>query len=210
MANLPENPTRSKLRTPRGAAIAGIAFSLLLSASLVLLRLTSPNEAGEWAANRGWALGLHLMPFAGIAFLWFIGVLRHQIGAHEDRFFATALLGSGLLFLAMLFAAAAVAGGLATSTGTVSTSLIQYSRQITYSIMNIYAMRMAAVFMLSTSTILLRTAVLPRWLTYVGYAFAIVLLVTLTLWEWILFLFPLWVFLLSVTILVTKVRASRV
>lgn len=203
MVNLPENPTRSKLGTPRGAAIAGIVFSLLLSASLVLLRFTSLNEAGEWAANRAWALGLHLKPFAGIAFLRFIGVLCHQIGAHEDRFFATALLGSGLLFLAMLFAAA-------TSTGTVSTSLIQYSRQITYSIMNIYAMRMAAVFMLSTSTILLRTAVLPRWLTSVGYAFTIVLLVTLTLWEWILFLFPLWVFLLSVTILVTKVRASRV
>lgn len=33
---------------------------------------------------------------AGIAFLWFIGVIRDRSGAHEDRFFATVFLGSGL------------------------------------------------------------------------------------------------------------------
>jgi len=44
------------------------------------------------------------LPFAGIAFLWFIGVLRDRLGELEDRFFATVFLGSGLLFLAMLFA----------------------------------------------------------------------------------------------------------
>jgi hypothetical protein len=38
------------------------------------------------------AIGLNLIPFAGIAFLWFIGVIRDRIGAHEDRFFATVLL----------------------------------------------------------------------------------------------------------------------
>jgi hypothetical protein len=210
MANRPENLTPSNLRPPPGAAIAGIVFSLLLSASLVLLRLASPNEAGEWVANRAWTLGLILVPFSGIAFLWFIGVLRDHIGAYEDRFFATVLLGSGLLFLAMLFTAAAVVGGFATSTRTMPTALILFSRQIIYAIMNIYAMRMAAVFMLSTSTILLRTAVLPRWLTYVGYAFAIVQLVTFTLWEWIILLLPLWVLLLSIVILVTNQRASRV
>ena len=52
------------------------------------------------------------MPFAGIAFLWFIGVLRDRLGELEDRFFATVFLGSGLLFLAMPFASAAVAGGI--------------------------------------------------------------------------------------------------
>ena len=43
------------------------------------------------------------MPFAGIAFLWFIGVVRDQLGEVEDRLFSTVFLGSGLLFLAMLF-----------------------------------------------------------------------------------------------------------
>ena len=56
------------------------------------------------------AIALNLVPFAGIAFLWFIGVLRDRIGEHEDRFFATVFLGSGLLFVAMIFVAAAITG----------------------------------------------------------------------------------------------------
>jgi hypothetical protein len=52
------------------------------------------------------------MPFAGIAFLWFIGAVRDRIGQREDRFFASVFLGSDLLFVAMLLAAAAFAGGL--------------------------------------------------------------------------------------------------
>ena len=73
----------------------------------------------RWRQGRGCktssntvALALNLVPFAGIAFLWFIGVLRDRLGELEDRFFATVFLGSGLLFLAMLFASAAVAGGI--------------------------------------------------------------------------------------------------
>ena len=49
-------------------------------------------------------MGLYLVPFAGIAFLWFIGVVRDRIGEREDKFFATVFFGSGLLFVAMLFA----------------------------------------------------------------------------------------------------------
>lgn len=52
------------------------------------------------------------MPFAGIAFLWFIGVIRDRLGDHEDRFFASVFLGSGLIFLATVFVAMAIAGAL--------------------------------------------------------------------------------------------------
>jgi hypothetical protein len=137
MANEPDNLTSPKLRTPRAAAIAGIAFSLLLSASIVLIRLASQNQSG--AGTRSvLVLGLNLVPFAGIAFLWFIGVVRDRIGEYEDRFFATVFLGSGLLFLALLFAAAAVAGGLIASTDSLSPPLITFSKQVTYSIMNVW------------------------------------------------------------------------
>lgn len=51
---------------------------------------------------------------AGIAFLWFIGVIRFRLGALEDKLFATVFLGSGLLFICMLFAAGAVMGTLLT------------------------------------------------------------------------------------------------
>ena len=100
--------TRAGLTTPRAAAIAGIVFSVLLIISLVLIRISvpdDPQDAGAWLPH-SWKtvnLALHLLPFAGIAFLWFIGVLRDRIGPHQDRFFGTVFLGSGLLFLAMLF-----------------------------------------------------------------------------------------------------------
>jgi hypothetical protein len=109
----------SPLRTPRAAAVAGIVFSVLLITALVLLRLSvpaQPGAAGAWLTDPGRrtavVIALNLIPFAGIAFLWFIGVIRDRIGEREDRFFATVFLGSGLLFVSMLFVAAAVSGGL--------------------------------------------------------------------------------------------------
>src|SRR6188768_365130 len=108
---------RQALTRPRAAAIAGIIFSVLLISSLALIHSSvpdDPDEAGRWlgSVGRRVALALNLVPFSGIAFLWFIGVIRDRIGEHEDRFFATVFLGSGLLFLAMLFGSAAVAGGM--------------------------------------------------------------------------------------------------
>lgn len=204
-----ENLTRPKLRPPRVAAVAGIVFSLLLCASIILLRLASPNETGVWTTNRAWALGLNLVPFAGLAFLWFLGVLRDRIGENEDRFFSTIFLGSGLLFLAMLFTAAAIASSIASGAVSLPLALIVLGRHIANEILNVYAMRMAAMFMLSTSTIFLRTTVLPRWLAYVGYACAIVQVVMLTHWEWLMLLFPLWVLVVSVVILVENVKSDE-
>jgi hypothetical protein len=107
----------SRLKTPRAAAVAGILFSILLIASLWLLRLSvpaNPLEIGTWlrTSSERVTLALNLVPFAGIAFMWFLGVLRDRLGAMEDRFFATVFLGSGLMFLGMLFVAAAAGGGL--------------------------------------------------------------------------------------------------
>lgn len=116
---------RARLTTPRAAAIAGILFSLLLVTSLALIRIsvpTNPLDAGDWLAT-GWRsvnLALNMLPFAGIAFMWFIGVVCDRLGEHEDRFFATVFLGSGLLFLAMLFASAAVTGGVISIFGATS------------------------------------------------------------------------------------------
>src|SRR5215469_11175841 len=109
--------TRANLKTPKAAAIAGILFSVLLLGVLWLLRISvpdDPREPGAWlkSASHTVALAINLVPFAGIAFLWFIGVLGDRLGASEGKFFATVFFGSGLLFLGMLFAAAAVAGAL--------------------------------------------------------------------------------------------------
>jgi hypothetical protein len=214
----PEPITRTSLRTPRTAAVAGIVFSLLLGLALVLVTLSSPSNpanVGAWltySTRRATiAFALNLVPFAGIAFLWFIGVVRDRIGQHEDRFFASVFLGSGLLFVAMLFAAAAFAGGLiadvALRSGTApGPAVLALGRQVTGQLLNTYAMRMAAVFTISTATITLRTQVIPRWIGILGYVIAAVLLVSVGLTPWVELLFPAWILLLSIDILRTGLR----
>ena len=206
----------SALRTPRAAAVAGIAFSALLISSLVLLRVSVPAEAavpGTWLTDSGKrtavAIGLNLIPFAGIAFLWFIGVIRDRIGAHEDRFFATVFLGSGLLFVAMMFVAAAVAGGLiagVSAPGAPGADTLALGRNVTSLLLNVYSMRMAAVFTLTTVTIARRTKIVSRWLTVAGLATALVLLVGVGITPWAELLFPAWILAISIDILAAGPR----
>jgi len=209
---------RSRLKTPRAAAIAGILFSVLLLAGLLLFRLSvraDPLEAGAWLKTRSntIALALNLLPFAGIAFLWFIGVLRDRLGELEDRFFATVFVGSGLLFVAMLFASAAIGGGIVIAYAAKPAELLDsptftFARAATYEIMNLYAARMAALFMGSTSTLAIRTGIIARWMAFLGYAFALFLLLSGRYIEWSLMLFPIWVLLISIHILIDNLHRS--
>ena len=208
--------TTPRLRAPRAAAIAGILFAVLLITSFLLLRLAvpaDPLEAGAWLKTNSntVALALNLVPFAGIAFLWFIGVLRDRLGEREDRFFATVFLGSGLLFLAMLFVSAAMVGGIIIAYKVQAESLLgsatfTIARAITFEIMNIYAIKMAGVFMIVTSTLGIRTGFIARWMTFIGYAVALLLLLSGRHVEGILLVFPLWVLLLSIHILIDNLR----
>jgi hypothetical protein len=201
----------SPLRTPRAAAVAGIVFSVFLITALVLLRLSvpvHPGAPGTWLTDSGRrtavVIALNLVPFAGIAFLWFIGVIRDRIGGREDRFFATVFLGSGLLFVGMLFAAAAVGGGLfaaASGTAPPGADTLAAGRNTTGILLNVYAMRMAAVFTLTTVTIARRTRIVSRWLEIAGLATALVLLVGVGISDWVELLFPAWILALSIDIL---------
>lgn len=209
---------RTPPTTPRVVAISGLIFSVLFMLSLVLIRLVvpaDPSDPGEWLADDRLRnlvrLALNLVPFTGIAFIWFMAVLRNRIGLLEDRFLATVFLGSGLLFVAMLFASVAVSGA-TVETFTVADRLPAQSetyvlaRRLSYLLMNPFAIRMAAMFMFATSTIGLRTAFLPRWLAFVGFVVGLVLLLVITDFAWIAVLFPLWVILVSAYILFTEFR----
>ncbi len=206
--------TAARLRAPRAAAIAGILFSILLMTSFLLLRHAvpaDPLEAGAWLKTHSntVVLALNLVPFAGIAFLWFIGVVRDRLGEREDRFFATVFLGSGLLFLAMLFASTAVAGGILRIYGAapgplIESGLYSFGRTLTYEMMNVYTMRMAGVFMISTCTLSLRTGIVPRWMAHLGLVLAVFLLLSLGNFDWAPLVFPLWVLLISVHILLAN------
>lgn len=168
-----------------------------------------PTEPGAWlnTRSRTVALALNLIPLSGVAFLWFIGVLRDRLGEREDRFFATVFLGSGLLFLGMLFVAAGVIGAIIAAFAAAPNELINspafhLARAIAYNIANVYMMKMAAVFMISLSTVTLLTATVSRWLTFLGYALALFLLFGASYFDWAFLVFPLWVFMVSSFILI--------
>jgi hypothetical protein len=205
--------TRTHLKTPKAAAIAGIAFSFLMLAIFWLLRRSipaDPLETGAWLAaeTKTVALALNLVPFAGVAFLWFIGVLRDRLGQEEDRFFATVFFGSALLFLAMLFALAAVAGAIVLAASSaqpnelINSVTFRFARATAYILMNVYAVKMAAVFMFTTSTVVIYTGIAPRWIAYLGYVLAFVLLIGSYYISWSFAVLPVWVLLISVCILI--------
>lgn len=205
-----------RLTTPRAAAVAGVAFAVLLGTSTVLLRSAVPSElgdSGEWLeANRDRIrVALRLVPFAGIAFLWFIGLIRSRIGTREDQLFATVFLGSGLLFVGMYWAAAAqfaslVAGNRFDAAPPLTASALEAVRASAFSFLFVLAARAAAVFVLVTSTIIWRSRVLPHVLAVVGYAVGLVMLLSLSSLQWIVLLFPLWVLAVSAVTLAVEWR----
>lgn len=204
--------TTRGLRTPRAAAVAGIVFSLLMMLTFALVWSAipaDPLEPGAWLATSldRVSLALSVMPFAGVAFLWFIGVVRDRLGVREDRFFASVFLGSGLLFLGLMFIAAAITGAIITTYTIMPGELVKsasfpIARSFAFIIVNFYAIKMAAVFMVMTSTLALRTNFIAQWLAILGYVLAACLLIGSQWLYWAFAMFPLWVLVLSIYILV--------
>jgi hypothetical protein len=209
-----------RLTTPGSAALAGIVFAVLFATSLIFLRLSVPGDlATEMESlaigQRYLSIALVLMPFAGVAFLWFVGVLRDMFGDLEDRFFSTVFFGSSLLFMAMVFMAMAVAGALVTSAdvqggGPIDQNVVLFGRAMMLQIANVYALRMASVMMISLGTIWWRTRLMPRWLVGVTYGLALLLLLVVSLSLWVTLVFPAWVLLVSVYVLAWRQRREGV
>ncbi len=213
--------TRQALKTPRAAAVAGIIFAVLFTTSFVLIHLALPEDlrgtnTAAWLQGNSATvtLSLTLTPFAGIAFLWFMGVVRDRLGALEDQFFSTVFFGSGLLFLAMMFVSAAIAGGILASYAVSPDALTKsgallFGRGIMYTITKVYAVRMAGVFMIALATLWMRTGVMPRVFVFLSYALALLLLVSSDLTSWLILVFPSWVFVISMFILVVSLRGEE-
>ena len=219
VTSISTTPSRPRdLVPPRAAALAGVIFSLLTIIGLCLVRYAvpaDPSVPGIWLTDpqhrRAVRFALDLFPFAGIAFLWFIGVLRDRLGKLEDQFFATVMLASGLLFVATLFVASAVMRSLTESViaGNIDSQTYYFGRRLSDTLVNLFAMKMAAVFMFSTCTIGLRTAIIPRSLALLGYACALLLLVVIANWRWIALVFPIWMLFVSTQILVAELSTRR-
>ncbi len=207
-----------RLTTPRAAAVAGVLFAALLGTSTVLLRLSVPPvnaDSGEWIASNEYRvdLALWLVPFAGISFLWFIGVVRDRLGDREDRFFASVMFGSGLLYLAMLFAAAALSVALV-RTYEAAPELVfesggyEFAREAAFALSNTFGVRMGGVFMLSTGTIWFRSGAVPRWMVGLTYVLAVLQMFGPGISLWMTLVFPFWVLVVSIHFLFVRTESE--
>jgi len=208
---------RQRLTAPRAAGVAGILFALLFGTSIVLMRTAldhHTDSATVWTSPEAvqirFALGL--MPYAGIAFLWFIGVIRDRLGELEDKFFATVFFGSGLVFIAMIFASSAIAGGILAAAQQLDANsafeVTTFARAEMLEITNVYALRMAGVFMISLGTVWLRTKLMACWTVALTYILALSLLLMINLSLWVQLIFPAWTLLVSVVILIRSSRSE--
>lgn len=207
------------IRSPRSAAIAGLIFSVLLILQMALSASIGADnpEVIDRALLDNWAqigeIILAIVPFAGIAFLWFTGVIRDWLGDREDRFFSTVFFGSGVIYVAMLFVYAAVIGAVlgtyaVTSQLSLENDVFVFGFSLINEILANYALRIAGVYMLSIGSLLVRTQRAPRWLILLTYVLAASFLLFIGLVSWARFFFPGWVIVISVYILVANYHSE--
>jgi hypothetical protein len=219
MAAATLDPKDRELRPPRNAAIAGVISGILFIFSLTLANLIIPQGVGNvpaWIKGnvRVVLLALNLVPFAGISFLWFMGVARDHLGSHEDKFFATIFMGAGFLYLGITFVATAFAFGLMAiytqDTALVTSTTYAVGIVVIDNLTFVFGSRMAAVFMIASATMWLRTKVMARWLALLTYLLALVLLFVISVSSWVILIFPGWMLFVSLIMLIADIRRQPV
>lgn len=207
-------------RSIQGAAFAGLGYAILSFTSLVLLtRQPEPGasdaEIAAWYAEStntsSVILGLNLAVFAGIAFLWFVAVIRRRIGEREDRFFATVFFGSGILYVALLLVGSTALSLLSVVNSGFDAPVPDGHDQMIAAgfggtLMLTVVPRVQAVFIVTTSTLILRTGAFRRGIALFGYVTALLLFVVPIIIEPLGLALPIWVAVVSASLLI---RASE-
>ena len=213
-----------RARTIEAAAVAGIVSAVLGTLALLAVdRYPSlslnDEELTRWfddATNQAWLIGgLTLMSFSSIAFLWFVAVIRRRLGDLEDRFFGTVFFGSAIACVVIQLVGAAAAAAPATATNvldaaTVSPTSMSLAGGFAAALLLGVLPRIQAVFVFTTSSVILRSGVLPRWVALLGYVTGLLLIVIPIVRRPMALPFELWVLLVSVGLLVVRrPRADR-
>ena len=136
----------------------------------------------------------------GFAVVLSIGILT--------SFFSTVFFGSGLvLTVARLLATSAAVspavGSRLLDSSSLNATVIAVADGLGAAVALVVAPRMQAVFVITTSTVILRSRALPTWLAYVGYVFGVVMFFVPFIIEPMDVLFPLWMLLVSLTLFFT-------
>ena len=209
---------RRRGRSIEAAAVAGIAYSVLAGLALIRLSRFPSLELSDAAltawfddpAHQAWLVGaLTAASFSAVAFLWFVAVIRRRLGDREDKFFATVFFGSGIAYVAiwMVGATALAAPAIATTLvdgATVSSESASLAAGVGAGLVLVVAPRLQAVFVFSTSAVILRSRVLPKWLALVGYAIGLGMIAMPLVAQPVGVAFPVWVFMVSIVILINR------
>jgi hypothetical protein len=206
--------THSLRRAAYLSAGVGAAWSILFLISYFLVA----DQPGPYATDaqlqsfyqseaprRLVVVGLYLMPFAGIAFVWFIVALRMWISGssrREDILLSNIQLVSGILFVGLFFAggaaAAASAAGVEFSSSQVDVVVARQLPALGNALIFVFAMRMAAMFVFATSNIGRTTGVLPTWFVVIGFLVGLFLLLSATFSQFLVLVFPVWTLILAI------------
>ncbi len=208
-------------RRAESAAAAGVVYAVLAAIALNLIRSVPPPSSGEaewieWIADeahrRSLFIALSLSSISAVAFLWFVAVVRRRIGDLEDRFFATVFLGSALVYVSIwLVAMALLAAPAMLDAGgpPIEWDVFRIGEGTAIGILLVAGPRIQAVFVASTSTMFLRTRVVPKWLSYMGYTIALVMFFVPIVTTPIGLGLPIFVLVSSVTIFFSRRRIEQ-
>ena len=209
----------------RSTGLLGVTFAVLLAVGMILLNRTpklSASDADYTAFYGGGGqtvlitVGLYLVPFAGIAFLWHMTAVRLLVRALTPAPSAIPYglqIVSGGLFVALLFSGSAAAGAVALlqdlGDGPVPGPDVGRSLSgVGYALVFVYAVRMAGMYAITTTTLLQHAGLLPRWVALLSYLMAAAMLVTTTLHPALLLVFPGWVALAGLIVLARTGRSG--
>ncbi|HEY6628913.1 MAG TPA: hypothetical protein VI193_08015, partial [Acidimicrobiia bacterium] len=153
---------------------------------------------------------------AGIAFLWFAVALRmwlSRMTSTQDVLLSNVQLVSAIIFIALFLAGAAASTVLAVSVEfsdyPVDPGAARQFPQFGSALLLVFSMRMAAMFVFTTSAIARRHKVLPRWFVGAGYVVGLFLLLVATLNRLLVLVFPIWILILSLILLLKARRIPR-
>lgn len=208
---------RRRLRSIEAAAAAGLIAAAGWGIGLTQLLSVPSLDASDSEIRRYYSnpdvgsdalWSLQVLAIATIGFLWFIAVIRGRIGTNEPKLFGTVFLGAGILLAALMFvgAAAVAAPALLVSEGnrTVDPDAAATTTSFAIILLAVFAPRVASVFVLSLSSLALRTGALPRWLIVLSYIFGVGMFINVTFSKPNVYGFPAWIALVSVVMFIRR------
>jgi hypothetical protein len=214
--------TRVASTNARTAGWSGVVFALLLVAALVLVHRVpglGASDAEYTAFYRGGGadtfttVGLYLVPFAGIACLWHTITTRTLLQIRRPGSWAEVPhwlhLAASVIFVCMLFAGSASAGAVALLTRYSDAPLpapdvARSLSAVGYTFVFVFGVRAAGMYIITTTGLARTAGVLPGPLALISYLVAAFLLLSATFHPAILLVFPAWVLMVSIVLLVRR------